>query len=216
MDVDKSFDINLGSTGMLVFGTLVVWYGMGRWGRRPIYILGQVLLGCDLLVMGILGCVPKTDPVIYAIATLMLLINLIFACTVGPTCYTIVGEMPAAEVRGPTIVLARATYVVSGLITGQLAPRMITDGAGAWGWGAKAAFFFFGTNALGLIWTYYRLPETRGFTFGQLDVLFHNKVSARKFTEVNVDEFVEQDENEFLNDADAKDVAQVEHKEVKG
>jgi len=42
---------------------------------------------------------------------------------------------------------------------------------------------------LGLIWTYFRLPEPKGLTYGELDVLFENKVSARKFRKVEVDPY---------------------------
>jgi SP family general alpha glucoside:H+ symporter-like MFS transporter len=34
---------------------------------------------------------------------------------------------------------------------------------------------------LGLVWSWWRLPETKGRTFAQIDILFRNKTSARKF-----------------------------------
>ena len=40
-----------------------------------------------------------------------------------------------------------------------------------------------------LTWTYFRLPEPKGRTYGELDVLFENKVSARKFAKTRVDQF---------------------------
>ena len=62
---------------------------------------------------------------------------------------------------------------------------------------------------LGIIWTYFRLPEPKGMflcsptlhyidlltisitglTYGELDVLFENRVSARKFRKVAVDPY---------------------------
>lgn len=81
-------------------------------------------LGC----IGILGCVQPSISVSYGIGALMLVLNLTFACTVGPTCYTIVAELPSAEVRAQTIVLARASYVISGIINSQLTPRMLSVG----------------------------------------------------------------------------------------
>jgi SP family general alpha glucoside:H+ symporter-like MFS transporter len=59
----------------------------------------------------------------------------------------------------------------------------------AWGWGAKTAFFWFGLNTLCLIWTYFRLPEPKGRTYGELDILFTNKVSARKFRTTDATQF---------------------------
>jgi len=58
----------------------------------------------------------------------MMLINLTFATTLGPVCYTIVAEIPAAEVRAQTVVLARAAYVISGIVNAQITPRMLSTG----------------------------------------------------------------------------------------
>jgi MFS transporter, SP family, general alpha glucoside:H+ symporter len=48
-----------------------------------------------------------------------------------------------------------------------------------WGGGATAIF----------IWAWFRLPETKGRTFEELDVLFADKVTARKFKSTQVNAF---------------------------
>jgi SP family general alpha glucoside:H+ symporter-like MFS transporter len=40
-----------------------------------------------------------------------------------------------------------------------------------------------------LAWTYFRLPEPKGRTYGEIDILFERRVPARKFRETEVDEF---------------------------
>lgn len=52
----------------------------------------------------------------------------------------------------------------------------------------------FSSNALQIcgiciLWTYFRLPETGKRTYGELTILFENKVSARKFASTKVDQF---------------------------
>jgi MFS transporter, SP family, general alpha glucoside:H+ symporter len=59
----------------------------------------------------------------------------------------------------------------------------------AWNWGAKAGLFWVGMNILNLTYAYFRLPETRGRTYGELDLLFEHKVSARAFASTDVDQF---------------------------
>ena len=59
----------------------------------------------------------------------------------------------------------------------------------AWNWGAKTGFFWFGACCLCLLWTYFRLPEPKGRTYGELDILFSNKVSARKFKSTDATQF---------------------------
>ena len=45
----------------------------------------------------------------------------------------------------------------------------------------KLGFFFGGLAALCLVWSYFRVPETMGRTYEELDLLFDNNVPARKF-----------------------------------
>jgi SP family general alpha glucoside:H+ symporter-like MFS transporter len=57
----------------------------------------------------------------------------------------------------------------------------------AWNWGAKAGFFYAGTNLLCNIWCWFRLPETKDRSFGEIDLLFEHNVSARKFKSTEAD-----------------------------
>jgi MFS transporter, SP family, general alpha glucoside:H+ symporter len=59
----------------------------------------------------------------------------------------------------------------------------------AWNLRGKGGFVWCGFTLLSWIWTYYRLPETKGLSAGTLDVLFEQKVPARRFHSVDVDEF---------------------------
>jgi SP family general alpha glucoside:H+ symporter-like MFS transporter len=40
-----------------------------------------------------------------------------------------------------------------------------------------------------LLWCWFRLPETKDRSFGEIDTLFENKVPARKFKYTKVDQF---------------------------
>ena len=59
----------------------------------------------------------------------------------------------------------------------------------AWNWKAKAGFLWAGTSFACFIWSFFRLPEPKGRTYGELDVLFEQGVSARKFASAVVDPF---------------------------
>ena len=66
--------------------------------------------------------------------------------------------------------------------------EMVPDRS-AWNWGAKSALFYAGTNLLCNIWCWFRLPETKGRTFGEIDILFENEVPARRFRTTAADQF---------------------------
>lgn len=84
--------------------------------------------------------------------------------------YTIVAELPSTRVRPQTIVIARIVYILTGIVCNQLAPRMLS--AQAWDWGALCGFFWLGTNLISITYCFFRLPETKDRTYGELDVLF--------------------------------------------
>lgn len=45
----------------------------------------------------------------------------------------------------------------------------------------QTAYFWFGTACLAILWTCFRLPEMRGRTYEELNVMFHERVPARNF-----------------------------------
>lgn len=55
----------------------------------------------------------------------------------------------------------------------------------------KTGFFWFAFAAATTIWAFFRLPETRHRTFEELDLLFIDKVPARKFAKTTVDAYEE-------------------------
>jgi SP family general alpha glucoside:H+ symporter-like MFS transporter len=81
-----------------------------------------------------------------------------------------------------TVVLARVAYNIVGLVANVLMPKMLNPTA--WNWRGKTCYLWAGTCLLCYIWCHYRLPEPKGLTYLELDLLFEKKVTARKFREV--------------------------------
>lgn len=104
--------------------------------------------------------------------------------TVGPVCYSLVAEIPSTRLKTKTIVLSRNLYNLCGIINGVIVPYMLNPTA--WNWKGKAGFFWAGACSLCFLWTYFRLPEPRGRTYGEMDILFEQHVPARKFRTTNV------------------------------
>lgn len=55
-----------------------------------------------------------------------------------------------------------------------------------WNWAGAGGFFWAGTCILTTIWAYFRMPESKGRTFEELDILFDEKISARNFSAYDV------------------------------
>ena len=145
---------------------------------------GLAIMFIALVVTGGLAF-SNTREINIAIGVLFIFQTLVNMSTVGPACYPIVAETPSGRLRYKTIVIGRFVYNLTGVFSNVLTPRMVNSTA--WNWGAHTAWFYAGTNALCLIWCWFRLPETKDRPFGEIDLLFEARVPARKFKSTKVD-----------------------------
>ncbi|KAF2687288.1 general substrate transporter [Lentithecium fluviatile CBS 122367] len=182
----QSFNMSMISLALGLVGTMGSWFLMQKFGRRTIHFSG----GCTLFV--ILICVggvsfAGTEASNWAIGAILIVFVFVYDFTIGPVTYSIVSEMSSTRLKAKTIVLARAFYNISNIVVNVLTNYQL--GEANWNWGAKTAFFWAGTCGLVVVWVFFRLPEPKGRTYGELDLLFEQRVSARKFATTHVDPY---------------------------
>ena len=183
LDTSHAFSMSLGLYALGAVGTLLSWVFMGWFGRRTLYLWGQLAMCLVLVIIGILGIVNNSGAQ-WGIAGMMLIYSFVYQSTVGPVCYSLVAELASTRLRTKTVVLARNMFNITGIIANILTPHMLNPDS--WNWGAKAGFFWGGACALCALWTFFRLPEPKGRTYAELDVLFQAGVSARNFKKTDV------------------------------
>ncbi|KAJ7585660.1 maltose permease [Mycena floridula] len=182
----QSFDINLALNSMFIIGTVVSWFLLSRFGRRTLYIAGLAIMAAVLLVIGCLSFTTSKSAK-WVSGGLLVALNLVYNSTLGAVCYVLIAEVGSTRLRAKTIVLARCAYQTMNIICGIIVPRMLSPTA--WNWGTKSGLFWFGSATLSAIYCWFRLPETMGRTYGELDVLFENRVPAWRFRGTKVDQF---------------------------
>lgn len=180
LDANNVYKLNLGTTGIAFTGTFCSWFLLTRFGRRTIYVTGLGVLTCLLLLIGILAFpAANSAGVKWAQAGITMIWVATYALTIGPMAFTIVSEISSTRLRAQSIALARNTYNLASLISHIVEPYLINPRyANLKG---KTAFFWFGTALPTFIWSYFRLPETRGRTYEELDIMFERNVPSRKF-----------------------------------
>ncbi|KAF2183967.1 maltose permease MAL61 [Zopfia rhizophila CBS 207.26] len=196
LDPATAYDFALGQYGINMGGVIGAWFLMSLGlGRRTLYLGGLCGLCAMLLIMGFLGLVPAANKDKAALATgaIMIVWAMFYQLTVGTVCYSLVAELSTRRLQIKTVVLGRNLYNVVGIICSVLSPYMLNPGA--WNWSNFTGFFWGGICFLCIIYTYFRLPEPKGRSFAELDLLFERGVSARKFASTNVDVFEEQVED---------------------
>jgi SP family general alpha glucoside:H+ symporter-like MFS transporter len=197
LSTDISFDFSMALYAVAIIGVVIAWFAMSRFGRRTLFLAGLSAMCLILLTIGFVSLAPSQDTgPNFAIGSLLLLWTLVYDITVGTITYSIVTEIPSGRLRTKTVVLGRSLYNVIGIVNGIITPRMLNPTA--WNWQGKVGFFWAGMCALCLIWTWFRLPEPKGRTYGELDVLFETRVGARKFKTTKVEMFEREGEGLVL------------------
>jgi SP family general alpha glucoside:H+ symporter-like MFS transporter len=192
LDEKSSYSFAMGQYAINMVGVFGAWFLMSiGLGRRTMYLYGLCGLCIMLFIMGFLGLTPSAQREASAIATgsMMIVWALVYQLTVGTVCYSLVAELSTRRLQIKTVVLGRNAYNIVGIANSVLTPYMLNPSA--WNWGNYAGFFWAGICFCCIIYTYFRLPEPRGRTFAELDMLFEHGISARKFASTKVDVFAE-------------------------
>ncbi|KAB5547134.1 sugar porter family MFS transporter [Coniochaeta sp. 2T2.1] len=181
-----AFYMGIGFLAVGFVATIISWFEIVRFGRRRIYNTGLAFMVGIQILIGILDCVPnRPSGVKWAESALMLIWNFCYDLSVGPICFIIISEVSATRVRSKSIAIATAAQAIFGIVMTVGIPYTINPDAG--NWGGKLGFFFGGLGFLCFIWAWFRVPETWGRTYEELDILFDRKVPARRFKGYVVD-----------------------------
>ncbi|CAL5871725.1 uncharacterized protein PFLUO_LOCUS5978 [Penicillium psychrofluorescens] len=183
----QTYLLNTGCTAMALTGTLVSWFAvLPYFGRRQIYLVGMSTLTIILFIIGILNVWTTKEHVAMAQAVLCLIWTFFFQMSIGQLGWALPAEVGSTRLRQKTVCLARNAYYVANVIQGVLQPYLMNPAD--WNVKGYAGFVWGATAFVTLVWAFFRLPETKGRTFEELDWLFAQKTPTRKFrtTEVNI------------------------------
>lgn len=156
-------------------------------GRRKLYIWGLSIMFSLLMLVGFLGIPPPGQGIAYGSGTLLMIFTFTYAITVGPVCYCVVTEIPSTRLRIKTVAMARNAYNIMSIAANYLNNPILNPTA--WNLRGKGGFVWAPFALVSLVWAFYRLPEPKGRSAGEIDVLFEEHVPARKWSTIRVDEF---------------------------
>lgn len=179
--------MSLAQYGLGLLGTILSWVLMMHMGRRTLFVSGLATLFLCLMTVGFISLAPMNEASSWGTGSMLLVYTFFYDSTVGPVVYSLVSELSSTRLRAKSVVLARNLYNVFSIVNGVIFPYMLNPTA--WDWKGKTGFFWAGTCFLCLCWAFFRLPEPKGRTYGELDILFETGVSARKFSGTKVDPF---------------------------
>lgn len=179
LNPSDAFNFGVGVLAVGFVGSVLSWLLIARWGRREIFNWGLVGLTFLVFMVAILDVVPRSTSVIWAQSSMMLIYNFFYDLTIGPLGFVILSEISSTRLRGKTtaitICVNEAVYVACGVGI----PYAINPDQG--NMRGKLAFVFFGFSVASIVYCFFCLPETKGRTYAELDVMFLEEVPTREF-----------------------------------
>ncbi|KAL1592140.1 hypothetical protein SLS59_009908 [Nothophoma quercina] len=178
LGTDQAYNMGIGFMAVGWISVIFSWYLMQKFGRRVLFGTGLAVLTVIMFLVGILDCVPAKGA-IWAKSAMLLVWNSVYNWSVGPVAFAIFCEVSATRVRSKTIAVATAVQALVGIIMTVAIPYLINpDEANL---GGKLGFFFGGLSVPCLVWWFLRVPEMKGRTYEELDIMFERNVKTRQF-----------------------------------
>lgn len=166
----------------ILLGAIVIsFYTVERFGRRALTLIGGVGSLLFNVLLGVFGLLVQTSAVQSATLAMICLWVVLYAICFAGSGWTVASEIATPRLRAKSTAFIVSTNAISGAIFNTTVPLMLSSsGNGAKGWGLKTLFMFAILSALGTVFNYYLLPETKGRTFGEMDEMYEARVPPRK------------------------------------
>ncbi|OQU96203.1 hypothetical protein CLAIMM_02316 [Cladophialophora immunda] len=190
VDSETAFDISLGYYAIGFTGTVLSWFLITKFGRRSIFIVGLSIMALLMFAIAFAALAPASNkPSMWAQSIMLVIWVFMYDVSVGPLAFCIVSEVGSTRLRAKTIAIGRCSFYFWFIIFGIATPYMLNPDEG--NLKGKTFFVYGATCVLSATWAYFRLPEMKGRTYEELDILFQKQISARKFKSTHVDAYAD-------------------------
>ncbi|CAO3659901.1 unnamed protein product [Umbelopsis vinacea] len=168
----------IGTTTSLVASVLVSLIIDG-FGRRPILLVGSVMISIWLFVLGAMGSIAHPNDVQ---KNVMVAANMLFGKSYGmswaPLSYIVMAEVASGRLREKTVNLATSVSVIMTFLVSFTLPYLLN--APYANLGAKVGFIYGSFSVATFFFAYFFVPELKNRSLEEVDEIFDNKISASK------------------------------------
>jgi len=186
MNDNTAFALGLITSALQMIAVMISWIFTTYFGRRTLYLWGSAVNTVLLIALGIAGSVNRdTRPSQLAQASLGLIVSVLFCLGPAPASWVIIGETSSIRLRPLTTGMGRAAYYIVEFPCIFLASYMLNPKGG--NLGGKCGYVWGATGFLCLVTAYFFLPEMKGRSYREIDIMFKRKVPARQWKKSNID-----------------------------
>ncbi|XP_014551203.1 hypothetical protein COCVIDRAFT_42468 [Bipolaris victoriae FI3] len=190
LDTSRSFDLGVGITACGVAGNITSWFVVDTYGRRKVFIGGMAALTTLLLLIGIMDVI-RIGPSKWVQASCTVIYAFLYFMTIGAMAFVLLGEASSMGLRAHTTALATATQSILGIIMNIAIPYMVNPDEG--NLKGKVGFVFGGLAAIATLGAWIYVPELKGRTNREIDMLFAALIPPRKMGSYHLDQEVASD-----------------------
>jgi MFS transporter, SP family, sugar:H+ symporter len=160
---------------------------MDKLGRRNIIFIGCTIQAGGMLTMGGLGT--TTDPSI-SIRTgiVACMIIMVFGFCVGwaPVSHVLSAELPSQRLRDITYRSASLVNIATQFTVAFTMPYLLNKPYAALG--SRVGFIYGSIAVMSMVFVFFCVPECKGRTLEEIDLLFESKTPLRKFNKVRLED----------------------------
>ncbi|KAH7041608.1 general substrate transporter [Microdochium trichocladiopsis] len=151
-------------------------------GRRPLLITGGAGQAVFLFMVGAVACVANPSwPVKYLSVVGFILWGICFALSWAPLSYIILSEATSIRVIEKTNLFSVSISTLIALAISASTPALMTS------IGGKIGFIYGGLAIMMAVLAYIVIPEMKGKSLEELDILFKRRTPTREFKNAIVD-----------------------------
>ncbi|KAF8586328.1 MFS monosaccharide transporter [Ramaria rubella] len=174
--IKNPFLISVATNIVNVFMTLPGMWGVERFGRRRLLLIGAIgMCVCEYLV-AIIGVTISVENVAgqKVLIAFVCIYIAFFASTWGPIAWVVIGEIFPLNVRAKGMAFSTASNWLWNFGIAYATPFLVNVGPGDAGLQAKVFFIWGSTCLCCIIFTYFCIYETRGLSLEQVDILYEH------------------------------------------
>ncbi|KFX87731.1 hypothetical protein O988_09314 [Pseudogymnoascus sp. VKM F-3808] len=185
MGDDTAFAMGLITSALQMIFVMLSWVLTTYFGRRSIYLWGSAGNTILLVALGIAASCGTSNAATLAQASLGLIVSVLFTLGPAPASWVIIGETSAIRLRPLTTGVGRASYYIVEIPCIFLGSYMLNPTGG--NLGGKCGYVWAATGFICLVTAYFYLPEMKGRSYREIDILFNRKVPARQWKKTEID-----------------------------
>ncbi|KAI0333217.1 general substrate transporter [Cubamyces sp. BRFM 1775] len=162
--------VNVVQMGMTIPG---IW-GVEKLGRRPLLLWGASVMCICAYLVALLGVTTSVHDIApqRAVIALVCVYIAAYAATWGPVGWVVPNEIIPLSIRAKAMSLSVAVHWLSTWVVSFASPYLVNSGPGDAELGIKIFFIWGSTAAVCILFTYVCVPETKGLSLEEIDVLY--------------------------------------------